>query len=341
MLKDLKYLSAYLVPLVTIISLLGDGIWCYTTILFVFIIIPLVEPLLPNSSENKDLETKKEHSESKLFDWLLFIHIPLLYVIIYAYLVIISQDSISIFSSIGLMFSVGALMGGIGINVAHELGHKQEKYKQFMSKVLLLPSLYLHFFIEHNLGHHKNVATPEDPASARKNELIYTFYFRSIIFSYIHAWQLEFQRLRSDKNKHVVLHNQMIGFSLLQLILLAGIYSMFGLSSMCFFIGSAVFSFLLLETINYVEHYGLQRKKLENGRYERVMPWHSWNSNHELGRIMLFELTRHSDHHFQSNKKYQILDHHEEAKQLPYGYPTSMLLSLLPPLWFKIMNPRL
>jgi alkane 1-monooxygenase len=102
----------------------------------------------------------------------------------------------------------------------------------------------------------------------------------------------------------------------------------------------AIVGFLMLETVNYIEHYGLERNKLENGRYERVQPWHSWNSNHILGRLMLYELSRHSDHHFKASKKYQTLLHHDESPQLPYGYPMSMLLSFVPPLWFRIMNPR-
>lgn len=133
----------------------------------------------------------------------------------------------------------------------------------------------------------------------------------------------------------------MITLSIMQLGLLALIYWFAGPYVLLMFVIAAIFSFLMLETINYIEHYGLRRQKLDNGRYERVQPYHSWNSNHELGRILLYELTRHSDHHYLANKKYQLLDHHENAKQLPYGYPTSMLISMVPPLWFKIMNPRI
>ncbi len=341
MLRDFKYLTAYLVPLITFGSLMVEGLWCYSTLIFVFIIIPLVEPLLANSSKNLDSEIKESISSKVIFDWLLYLNLPVLYCILFFYLQTISQASISMVSKVGMMLSVGAMMGSIGINVAHELGHKPERFKQLLSKALLLPSLYLHFFIEHNMGHHKRVATDEDPASARKNEPIYTFWIRSVVMSYLHAWKIEGDRLRVKKSKSSLLYHQMVWFTLIQVALVTGIYLLYGKTVLLLFIGSAIFSFLLLETINYVEHYGLRRKKLANGRYERVMPWHSWNSNHELGRIMLYELTRHSDHHYLSNKKYQVLDHHKDAKQLPFGYPTSMILSLFPPLWFKIMNPRL
>lgn len=318
-----------------------EGILSYSTLLLVFIVIPLVEPLLANSDKNLAAEVKETAKSNVLFDWLLYLNLPVLYYIIYVYLQTISTASVSMGTKIGMMLSVGAVMGSIGINVAHELGHKPERFKQFLAKALLLPSLYLHFFIEHNMGHHKRVGTDEDPASARKDEPIYTFWVRSVSMSYVDAWKLEGSRLKAKTSQNNWIYNQMIWFALVQTILVLAIYLSYGIQVLLLFIGSAVFSFLLLETINYVEHYGLRRKKLPNGRYERVMPWHSWNSNHELGRIMLYELTRHSDHHYLSNKKYQVLDHHQEAKQLPYGYPTSMILSLFPPLWFKIMNPRL
>jgi alkane 1-monooxygenase len=132
----------------------------------------------------------------------------------------------------------------------------------------------------------------------------------------------------------------MIIFQLVQLSYLFLVWYFGGLALLFSAILIAVVGFLLLETVNYIEHYGLSRKKIENGRYERVQPWHSWNSNHVLGRLILFELSRHSDHHFKANRKYQVLRHFDESPQLPYGYPMSMLMSFVPPLWFAIMNPR-
>lgn len=133
----------------------------------------------------------------------------------------------------------------------------------------------------------------------------------------------------------------MFWYSILQVAYLVLVLILFGLPTLWFALGAALVGFLLLETVNYIEHYGLLRQKMPSGRYERVKEIHSWNSNHVLGRIMLYELTRHSDHHYISSKKYQVLDCHEDSPQMPFGYPTSMVLSLLPPLWFKIMNKRI
>jgi len=239
-----------------------------------------------------------------------------------------------------MTLSVGIVLGA-GINVAHELGHKKGKLEQLIAKLILLPNLYMHFIIEHNRGHHVHIATPEDPATSRKGEMIYTFWLRSSIFSYISAWKLEAKRLKKENKSIVSLSNEMIVFQLIQISYLALIFAFFGMTVMLFSIAIAIVGFLLLETINYIEHYGLVRSKLPNGRYERVDMRHSWNSNHEIGRIVLYELTRHSDHHFKANRKYQVLRHHDESPQLPLGYPGSMLMSFLPPLWFYVMNRKL
>jgi alkane 1-monooxygenase len=156
--------------------------------------------------------------------------------------------------------------------------------------------------------------------------------------SYAHAWALENKRL---KGKWLSFSNKMIQFTLITAAYIATLFLLFAPLAATLLLVSGLISILLLETINYIEHYGLQRKKLENGRYERVMPHHSWNSNHIMGRIILYELTRHSDHHFQSSKEYQILEHHPNSPQLPLGYPASMLMALLPPVWFKVMDKRL
>ncbi|MEL6941267.1 MAG: alkane 1-monooxygenase [Bacteroidota bacterium] len=236
--------------------------------------------------------------------------------------------------------SLGTMLGACGINVAHELGHRTNKREQFLAKLFLLPELYMHFFIEHNRGHHKNIATDLDPASARYGEWLPVFWVRSVVGSYFSAWKLERQRLKRDGKAILSWNNEMIRFQLTQLAYLATVALVWDVRTMIFAIAVAIMAFLLLETINYIEHYGLRRKKLSNGRYEHVGVQHSWNSNHEVGRIVLYELTRHSDHHHKATKKYQILDHHDVAPQLPYGYPTSMLMALVPPLWFAVMNKR-
>ena len=198
----------------------------------------------------------------------------------------------------------------------------------------------MHFYIEHNFGHHLNVATPDDGATARINQSIYSFWFTSITKQYIDAWKRQKIILEAQKKSFFSLKNDMMFYHLIQPLYLLSIYYVFSFEVMIFAIVVGIISILFLECINYIEHYGLQRQKLASGRYERVKPHHSWNSNFKIGRITLYELTRHSDHHFKSSKKYQILDNHEECPTLPMGYPSSILLSFIPPLWFRVMNPK-
>jgi alkane 1-monooxygenase len=200
--------------------------------------------------------------------------------------------------------------------------------------------LYLHFFIEHNKGHHKRVATPEDPSSARYGEGVYAFYLRSIIDSYRSAWHIANRDAARKGSAAVSWQNEMVRFHMAQTLFIAAIFFVFSGMTTLLFVAAALQGILLLETVNYIEHYGLQRQPVAEGRYERALPVHSWNSDHVIGRVMLFELSRHSDHHYLASRKYQVLRHHDEAPQMPTGYPGMMLLATVPPIWFWVMNKR-
>lgn len=236
---------------------------------------------------------------------------------------------------------MGIMCGVFGINIAHELGHRNSTGEKILSKIMLCTSLYMHFYIEHNRGHHRNVGTKEDPATALKNESVYTFWMRSLPLSFLSAWNIVKKERSRKKLKTWSLGNEMIQYLLVEFLLCAVIGFYFGMNAMFFFLIAAFIGMLLLETVNYIEHYGLYRKKVSEFRYEDVEPKHSWNSDYIIGRIFLFELTRHSDHHWEPSKHYQLLDSMPKASQLPAGYPAMMLLSLVPPMWFRVMNPRL
>jgi alkane 1-monooxygenase len=199
----------------------------------------------------------------------------------------------------------------------------------------------MHFYIEHNKGHHKHVATPEDPSSARRGEAVYLFYFRSIVHSYLHAWRIAVNEQMKKGKRPYSFSNEMIQFHLVQMVFIAAIIFAAGWIAAFLFVAAAVQGILLLETVNYIEHYGLSRRPAGEGRYERAMPNHSWNSDHVVGRLMLFELSRHSDHHYSASRKYQVLRHHSAAPQMPTGYPGMMILALIPPLWFRVMDKRI
>lgn len=339
--SDLKYLMAYIVPVSGIVSILSSSWWTFTTVFLVFGLIPLLELIILKSTSNEVQLNEEDRGYSRYFDLLLYVNIPLVYGALVLVLYRISQGVNTTLELTGIVLAASIVLATSGINVAHELGHKPGWVEQLSAKMLLLPCLYTHFTIEHNYGHHVNIATPLDPATSRKGEWLYAFWLRSSIGGYIGSWKIETNRLKRTGKKFFSLDNEMLKNTVIQLAYPAVIFAVFGLTTMLYALLIGMISFLFLETINYIEHYGLLRNKTKSGRYERVQPIHSWNSNHEVGRILLYELTRHSDHHFKANRKYQLLRHFDESPQLPLGYPGSILLSFVPPLWFALMNPRL
>ena len=336
----MKFSLAYLTPLIVLFSLYTENIGAYTAVFVLFVMIPLIELFTKGSTDNLSKIEEELAKENKVYDWMLYGLVPLQYLILIYFLVQVSNESLSLSYKIGATTAYGMACGILGINAAHELGHRPTKHEQLMSKLLLLSTLYMHFFIEHNRGHHKHVSTDLDPASSRYGETVYAFYGRTIFGSYRSAWQLEAERLKKKQLPFWSLKNEMLNFQLIQLILILLIGLVFGFTTLLFFIVGAFIGILLLETVNYIEHYGLRRKQ-KGESYERTMPIHSWNSNHPLGRLILLELSRHSDHHYMASRKYQILRHFDESPQMPTGYPGMLLLSLVPPLWFKVMHKRI
>ncbi len=336
----IKYLAIYIAPLVVIISLSWGGMWAYFALFFVFAFIPILELLLPASSKNMSKAQEEVAKKEILYDVILYGLVPLQYCLMAYFLWRIATPNIPLFEQIGMVTAFGLSCGILGINAAHELGHRNTWYEQTMSQLLLLTTLYMHFFIEHNRGHHKNVSTDEDPASGRYGETLYAFYVRSVRDSWLSAWNLERERLNREGQAFFSWHNQMLRFQVYQIGLIALVGSIFGGRVLLCYLLAAAMGILLLETVNYIEHYGLRRKK-NNDIYERVQPIHSWNSDHPLGRLFLLDVTRHSDHHYVATRKYQILRHFDDSPQMPTGYPGMMLLAFIPPLWFRVMHARI
>ena len=339
--KDLKYLAALTIPIVAIISLFLKGVWAFFTPFYVFVMIPLLELLLTQNPRNYTEEEIKNKKVNPLFDWMLYLNLPIVFGILFWALIEINLVTLETYEITGIVLSVGIVLGVNGINVAHELGHRLTSKERFMGKMLLMPSLYMHFFIEHNFGHHLHAATKEDPATASYNQNVYSFWFTSVFRQYVSAWKIQNNLLKNNDKSFFSVKNDMLCYVLFQSLYLGLIFFLFGITGLLFAVSVAVVGFLLLETVNYIEHYGLLRLKTESGRYERVKEIHSWNSNHVVGRIVLYELTRHSDHHYKSSKKYQILECYDEGPEMPFGYPTSMVIAFIPPLWFSIMNKRI
>ncbi|MFL2622390.1 MAG: alkane 1-monooxygenase [Candidatus Marisimplicoccus sp.] len=338
MIKDLKYLMSYSIALTAFIGILYGGPFVYLTVIYTFVFIPILESYTKEGKNTYTDDEKKNRNLDPFFDFLLYLNIPIVFGIFFISLNTLLYSN-TYFEIIGIILSSSIVMATNGINVGHELGHRKSLFSRTCSKLLYLPCQYMHFFIEHNYGHHINVATPNDPATAKYKQNLYSFWISSVTKTYLSAWKIQLKLLRVSKLSFFSFKNDMIFYTVFQTLFLIFIYFNYGLIITLYSLIMSIVSFLFLETINYVEHYGLLRKIKPNGRYERVKPHHSWNSNHTIGRIVLYELTRHSDHHFKSSKKYQVLESIQDSPQLPYGYPTSILISFFPPLWFWIMNP--
>jgi alkane 1-monooxygenase len=240
----------------------------------------------------------------------------------------------------GLVLTM-AIVSGIAINTAHELGHKRDSMERWLSKVALAQSGYGHFFIEHNRGHHVRVATPEDPASARLGESFWEFLPRTVIGSLRSAWGLERTRLERLGSSPFNFKNDILNAWTMTVVLFGVLTAVFGLAVLPYLVAQAIWGFSLLETVNYLEHYGLLRQRREDGRYERTRPEHSWNSNNIAGNVMLYHLQRHSDHHANPTRRYQALRDVDEAPQLPTGYAGMMILAMVPAVWRFVMDRRL
>lgn len=336
----LKYLLVYVTPAVVFLSIRSADVWSYSAVALLFGVLPFMELFSRGSEANLSEQGEEAATGNRVYDLIIYGLLPVQYLILVYFLVQIGQEGLPLHARVGMTIAFGLSCGVLGINAAHELGHRNTRYEQLMSRILLLSTLYMHFFIEHNRGHHKNVSTEDDPATSRYGETLYGFYVRTIRDSWLSAWRLEADRLGKEGLPFWSWWNEMLRFQVIQLAFVSAIYLFFGFFVLCHFLAGAAIGVLLLETVNYIEHYGLMRKKTGD-RYERTLPAHSWNSNHPIGRLMLLELSRHSDHHFMANRKYQILRHFDNSPQMPTGYPGMMLLALIPPLWFRVMHRQI
>ncbi|WCT04735.1 alkane 1-monooxygenase [Rhodococcus qingshengii] len=340
------------VGLVALFNSLGwnavSPVWWWIGPLLVYILLPILDIFFGPDGENPPDEVMERLENDKYYRYCTYIYIPfqLVSLVLACYLWSATDLSwlgidggLGLISKIGLAISIGCV-AGIGINTAHELGHKKDSLERWLSKITLAQSFYGHFYIEHNRGHHVRVATPEDPASSRFGESFWTFLPRSVWGSLRSSWSLEKARLDRLGKKPWTIRNDVLHSWLMSVVLFGVLVAVFGLSVLPFLMLQAVFGFCLLETVNYLEHYGLKRRRLDSGRYERAAPEHSWNSDHICTNIFLYHLQRHSDHHANPTRRYQTLRSMDGAPNLPSGYASMIILAYVPPLWRKVMDPK-
>lgn len=324
---------------VTMVNWTGWPLMWWFGFLFVFGVIPLFDLLLGEEAANPPEERVPELEADRYYRYAVYIAVPFLYVGFFYAAWVAGTWELPWYSYLGLAVSTGCATG-IAINTAHELGHKNARLEKWLAKLSLAPVFYGHFFVEHNRGHHVRVSTPEDPASSRFGETFWEFLPRTVIGSLKSSWALEKQRLERQGKSVWNWRNDNLQAWGLSVLLWGLILAWLGWVVLPFLLLQSLFGLQLLEVVNYLEHYGLLRQKKENGRYERCQPRHSWNSNRRVTNIFLYQLQRHSDHHAYPTRSYQSLRHFDESPQLPSGYASMVLLAWIPPLWFRVMNPR-
>jgi alkane 1-monooxygenase len=342
--KRYAWLLGLIVPLLPFLSwglvhATGLGLFWFYGPMLIFIVFPLLDVAVGMDATNPPDSVIKWLEQDRYYRWCTYLYLPLQYAGLVFACWLWSNGQLSTLDAIGLALTV-AMVSGVAINTAHELGHKRASLERWLSKVALAQSGYGHFFIEHNRGHHVRVATPEDPASARLGESFYAFLPRTVLGSLRSAWELEGVRLHRSQRSRWSIDNDILNAWAMTIALFTALTLAFGPVVLPYLLIQGVLGFSLLEVVNYLEHYGLLRQRREDGRYERTLAEHSWNSNNVASNVLLYHLQRHSDHHANPIRRYQALRHVEQAPQLPTGYAGMILLATIPPLWRRVMDQR-
>lgn len=345
--KRYLWLFALAMPLlpfaaVGLFALTDLAVWLWLGPLVILGCVPLIDWTVGRDTSNVPDDAIEELEKDRYYRWLTFLFLPVQYAGFILALWFIARGGLSTIEAVGLSITVG-FIGGLGINTAHELGHKREEHERWLSKIALAQCMYGHFYIEHNRGHHVRVATPEDPASSRLGESFYRFWPRTVFGSLVSAWNLEKRRYSRRKQHPWRPGNDVLNALLMTIVLWGVLLVWLGWGILPFLFIQAFVGVTLLEAVNYLEHYGLLRQKVKHGertRYERVEPRHSWNSNNIATNVLLYHLQRHSDHHANPTRRYQALQDDSAAPVLPTGYAGMILLAFVPPMWRRVMDPR-
>jgi alkane 1-monooxygenase len=322
-----------------LVQLTGLGFFWFWGPILIFGVFPPLDLLIGLDAENPPDSVLKWLEQDRYYRWCTYAFLPLQYAGLVFACFLWAHGGLSVADKIGLAVTE-AMVSGIAINTAHELGHKRDRLERWLSKIALAQSGYGHFFVEHNRGHHVRVATPEDPASARLGESFWCFLPRTVGGSLASSWELERDWLGRDGRSIWSLRNNVLNAWAMTVVLFGALTAIFGASVLPYLLIQMVVGFPLLEVVNYLEHYGLLRQKRPDGRYERTRAEHSWNSNNVASNVLLYHLQRHSDHHANPTRRFQALRHVDAAPQLPTGYAGMIMLALLPPLWRRVMDPR-
>jgi alkane 1-monooxygenase len=345
--KRYLWLIGLVVPSLAFIAigmwrLTGWGVWFWIGPVVILGVVPAIDLVAGLDRSNPPDDVIEALEKDRYYRWITYLFLPIQYAGFVGAFWVMTHYDLSVVDRVGIAISIGCI-GGIGINTAHELGHKREANERWLSKIALAQSFYGHFYIEHNRGHHVRVATPEDPASARMGENFYQFWPRTVGGSLRSAWHLEKARIARRSQHPWRLSNDVLNAWLMSAVLWGAMVVIFGVGITPYLVIQAVVGFSLLEVVNFMEHYGMLRQKVgvgERERYERVDPSHSWNSNNIATNVLLYHLQRHSDHHANPTRRYQSLRDYQESPVLPTGYAGMIVLAIVPAVWRRVMDPR-
>jgi len=273
------------------------------------------------------------------YRWLPILTVPMHFAVLIVIAGFVGTHAVSA-AGIAVLALTAGLYSGLGVNTAHELGHKKPALERWMSRIALAVPAYGHFCVEHNRGHHRHVATPDDPASSRMGESIYRFACREIPGAFRRGWAAERERLARIGKPAWSVENEVLQSYALSILLQVALIAAFGWVMVAFLAIHNLFAWWQLTSANYVEHYGLLRQKKPDGGFERCQPHHSWNADYVASNVLLFQLERHSDHHANPARRYQSLRSFPDLPTLPTGYFGMFLVALIPPLWFAVMDKR-
>ncbi len=334
-----SYILVLLSPVLAGVGLVLGGWWTWLHPLVMYGLISVLELWWGGSEDDLPQESDRARGEHWFAQLVLWSVAPVLLALLLGSLS--RADNFSTWELMGLVIGVGTSLGTLGINGAHELGHDRGLRSKRLAELLLLLSLFMHFHVEHNRGHHVRVGTPEDPATSREGQWLYSFWCQTLWGGMVSAWRLERDRLTRTKRSVWSLRNAMLRYGLLQTGLVIAVALWLGPAAVALWLTAAMFGILLLETTNYFQHYGLVRRRQEDGSLERIGPQHSWTANHTISRAVLLNLPRHADHHLAPNRHFFNLRHLPESPVLPLGYSGMVILSLVPPIFTRVMRTRL
>lgn len=343
--KRHAWLLSLLVPLLVgsgplVFLAVGQAWVLWLPVLLVYVALPVLDLLLGEDLSNPPESAVPQLEADRYYRWITWAMVPLLWLAIAFAAWFVMRHALPWHGVLAVIVSTG-VVGGFCINVGHELGHKRELLERVLAKLVLAPTGYGHFYVEHNRGHHRDVATPADPASSRLGESIWRFALREWPGAWRRGWALEAERMVALGRPAWHWSNDIVQTSLITLALWSALAVWLGPGVLAFLLLTACWANFQLTSANYIEHYGIARRQLPDGRFEPCRPQHSWNSNHIVSNWALFHLQRHSDHHAHATRRYQSLRTFDDAPQLPTGYFGMFLLAYVPPLWFKVMDRRL